>query len=197
MRPLAHRAPLLLSLSALFTLATALAGCSGRSSSEQSREEFYKQNPEIAAHKLQIGKCSGHVTVDGQPPPEGECLFVILMNPDKPETGAKTNTICDTDGHFEFKTYEKGDGVPVGKYVAVFVALKRQKVKARAPVVKFIGPDALNNLYNDPEKNKDNPTFVVDVTKPGRTDYEFELKVAGQTPVASPGKFAVTKMSGI
>jgi hypothetical protein len=197
MRPLAHRAPSLLCLVALFTLATALAGCSGRPSNEQSKEAFYKANPEIAAHKQQIGKFSGHVTVDGQPPSEGTTLFIALNNAEHPEPNPKLLAPCDADGHFEFKTYEKGDGVPVGTYIVEFVGLKKQMVKGRARVVRFVGPDTLNNLYNDPEKNKDNPTFKVDVTQPGRTDYEFELKVAGQQPVASPGKLAITKVAGM
>jgi hypothetical protein len=55
-----------------------------------------------------------------------------------------------------------------------------------------VGPDKLNNLYNDPERNKDNPEFMVDVADPGRTDYQFNLSVAGKDPIKTPGKFAAT-----
>jgi hypothetical protein len=195
MCPIAHRAPSLLCLVALFTLATALAGCS-RPSAGISREEFDKANPEIAAHRMQIAKFSGQVTVDGGPPAEGTTLFVLLNDPEHPNPNPKILASCDADGHFAFKTYEQGDGVPVGKYVVELVALKKQFVKGRARVIRYVGPDALKNLYNDPEKNKNRPEFLVDVQEPGRTDYEFALTVAGKD-AASPGKFSATTLSGM
>jgi hypothetical protein len=56
----------------------------------------------------------------------------------------------------------------------------------------FAGPDELKNLYNDPEKNKNDAAFLVDVQPPGRTDYQFDLSVAGKDPVIKPGPHAVT-----
>ena len=61
----------------------------------------------------------------------------------------------------------------------------------------FIGPDALNNLYNDPDANaKAHPEFAIDHQAPGKTDYQFNLEAAGQPPVSSPGRHAVTKVKG-
>jgi hypothetical protein len=197
MRHSASRALSFPCLAALL-LVGALEGCGGgRPSVDQAREEFYKNNPEIASQRKQVAKFSGRVTVDGQAPPEGVTLFVVLNSPDHPEAGAKVSTACDAQGNFEFKTYQQGDGVPIGKYVLEFVGLHKQKIRGRAAVVHFVGPDALKNLYNDPERNKDNPTFLLDVEAPGRADYAFDLKVAEKDAVTSPGPKAVTKITGV
>jgi hypothetical protein len=49
-------------------------------------------------------------------------------------------------------------------------------------------------LYSDPEKNKDNPKFVVEIAEPGRTDYDFALEVAANEPVKTPGTYAATRL---
>jgi hypothetical protein len=56
-------------------------------------------------------------------------------------------------------------------------------------------PDGLKNLYNDPEKNKDIPEFMVDLAEPGRDDYQFNLTVAGKEP-ARPGRYSATVVPG-
>jgi hypothetical protein len=61
---------------------------------------------------------------------------------------------------------------------------------------EYVGPDDLKNLYNDPQKNVNDTTFVIDVTQPGRDDYEFNLSVAGKEGVATPGEYAITKIQG-
>jgi hypothetical protein len=67
---------------------------------------------------------------------------------------------------------------------------------ARSPDAQtFSSSDGLKNLYNDPEKNKDDPNFRVEVAAPGRSDYEFNLTVAGKDPVAKPGQYAVTRIT--
>lgn len=55
-------------------------------------------------------------------------------------------------------------------------------------------PDGLKNLYNDPEKNLSDPNLIVTVESPGRTDYEFNLQVAGKDAVAAPGKLAAVSI---
>jgi hypothetical protein len=196
MFPLAHRAPSNQWLVALFILATALQGCGGAQQTEQQQtQEFFKSNPKIAASRKEVAKFSGRVTVDGMAPPQGVTLFVVLNDPEHPTPGIKQFAACDPEGNFEFKTYESGDGVAVGKYVLEFVGLKAHKNRGRSRVTPYVGPDALKNLYNDPEKNKDNPAFVIDVKAPGRTDYEFDLKVADKEAVANPGQFAATKIT--
>ena len=59
--------------------------------------------------------------------------------------------------------------------------------------VPYRGPDGLKNLYNDPDKNKDIKEFVVEVTEPGRTDYEFSLSAAGKD-TATPGPHSVKSL---
>jgi hypothetical protein len=55
------------------------------------------------------------------------------------------------------------------------------------PRMSFFGPDGLNNLYNDPDVNSKKPEFLIDHQAPGKTDYTFNLSVAGETPPAAPG----------
>jgi hypothetical protein len=196
MFPLAHRAPSNQWLVALFIFATALQGCGGAQQTEQQQtEEFFKSNPKIAASRKEVAKFSGRVTVDGMAPAQGVTLFVVLNDPEHPTPGVKQFAACDAEGNFEFKTYESGDGVAIGKYVVEFVGLKAHKNRGRSRVTPYVAPDALKNLYNDPEKNKDNPAFIIDVKAPGRTDYEFDLKVADKEAVVNPGQFAATKIT--
>jgi hypothetical protein len=61
-----------------------------------------------------------------------------------------------------------------GKYVLTFALLK-QKGK-----FGLVGPDRLNNLYNDPDKNATVEGFTIDHQAPGKSDYVFDLKVAGK-----------------
>jgi hypothetical protein len=180
----------------MFLAAAALQGCGGQQSEKQTREEFYKNNPEIASARQDLAKFSGRVSVDGHPPDEGVALFLVLNDPDHPEKKISLRTKCDQDGSFAFKTYESGDGVPLGKYVVAFAGLHPSASRGRSFTRRFVGPDALSNLYNDPDMNKGNPDFIVNVQPPGRTDYEFNLTVTGKQPVATPGKNAVTQITG-
>jgi hypothetical protein len=75
------------------------------------------------------------------------------------------------------------DGAPEGSYVVLFVALKHSLLGRQQG---YHEPDALQNRYNDPDKNAANPEFKVDVKPPGKTDYNFDLKLAGTDP-GSPG----------
>jgi hypothetical protein len=51
-------------------------------------------------------------------------------------------------------------------------------------------------VYNNPDKNAKDDKFVVDVEKPGKTDYEFNLDVAGKDP-AQPSPHAIKRLPGI
>ena len=193
----ARRAPAssLASLPLVFLAALALEGCGQSSSREQ---EYGKNNPR-AAEKVSVAKFAGRVSVDGATPSGKDALFVILTDPQHLEKPNKYSVRCKEDGSFEFMTYAQGDGVPVGKYVVEFVQLRPPSKKARGfgsqdGPMPYVGPDGLKNLYNDPDKNKDIKEFVVEVTQPGRTDYEFNLTVAGKDP-GVPGPRAVKKIS--
>jgi len=189
----ARRAPayLLTSLALLILAVVALEGCSRQTSREQ---EYLKNNPKAQAQEP-VAKFAGRVTVDGLPQLGTDQLFIFLTDPQHLEKPRKYLTRCNPNGSFEFMTYFPGDGVPLGKYVVGFVAFRRDKKAgggggmADAPV-RYRGPDGLKNLYNDPEKNKDIKDFVVEVTEPGRTDYEFNLTIAGKD-AGTPGPHAV------
>jgi hypothetical protein len=186
----------------LLLAAAAVEGCSRMPSEEQSVDQFFKANPQIK--RVPVAKLAGRVSVDGQPPSQGTRLYLILCDPDhleKPATSPpKFATFCDAAGSFEFTTYLTGDGVPYGKYVITFAQLHLPRGRGRNSLggsrmlQQYIGPDDLKNLYNDPQKNKNDQAFLVNVEPPGRTDYEFNLSVAGKEPVVTPGDYAVTTM---
>jgi hypothetical protein len=136
---------------------------------------------------------AGKVLIDGAPPGEqtqkgrGSAVFIVLF--DQANPGARANemphAIVQADGSFAFRTYSSKDGVPPGKYVVAIAELERG---GRA---SYGGPDGLNNLYNDPDKNAQNRELVIDHHRPGKTDYYFNLRIAGEEPV-QPGPRAVT-----
>lgn len=140
-----------------------------------------------------VAKFSGRVTIDGQTPAvakQGQMLLVMLYDPTDPPSRQHPiqRANVDKNGEFEFQTYNKGDGVKEGSYIVLFAAFKPKGHGA------FGGPDGLENLYNDPDQNEKNPDFKITVKRPGRTDYRFDLAVAGRQPVESPGAHAVTKI---
>ena len=57
-----------------------------------------------------------------------------------------------------------------------------------------MGPDGLKNLYSDPEKNKNEKEFNIEVAEPGKGDYEFNLSIAGKEGVPV-GQYAVRRLS--
>jgi hypothetical protein len=188
----------------LFISLVAVAALPGCNQSDGTRTDELEQIAKLP-NKVTVAKFAGHVSVDGQAPGQdgkGGTLFVILNDSQHPEKEAKAYTSCDAQGDFAFTTYATGDGAPVGKYVVTFAQLHLDRARGRAGgfgrgpslTQEYTGPDGLNNLYNDPEKNKDNPTFVVEVAAPGRADYDFSLTVAGKEPVKTPGAHAATRL---
>jgi hypothetical protein len=186
----------------------AAAGCTGsnRKTPEQQLDEAFKNNPEFK--RLQLAKFQGHVTIDGQPPEPDSKLFIVLLDAEKfqdPKAPSCQARVGE-NGDFSFMTYLKDDGAPVGKWVAVFVDPRSDGTGVNVQRIgqsglgggRFIrpisGPDALKNLYNDPEKNLKDPAFVVNLQAPGITDQTFSLQVAGKDPPPGPGPHAVTKI---
>ena len=174
------------------------SGCTG--SSHGPREDELQQAAK-GAKQAPAAKVAGHVSIDGQPPDKDTKLFVILNDPAHlalPKEGPKYFTACDVEGNFAFTTYLKGDGAPLGKYVVTLVQLhpptsKGPRMGHGTISRQYVGPDGLKNLYNDPEKNKDEKEFNIEVAEPGKSDYEFNLSVVGKTGV-SPGQYAVTRL---
>lgn len=181
-------------------LAACLAGCNSSPSASQALEHQFQDNPKF--QKANVAKFAGTVMVDGQPPASDTKLFVILNDPQHLDENAhlrapKLWALCDAKGHFAFSTYNAGDGVAAGEYVVTFVGLhppsggKGARKLVSTGARHFVGPDELKNLYNDPDKNKSDPTFKLDLKPPGKGDYRFDLVVAGSEP-ATPGPNAVT-----
>ncbi len=109
---------------------------------------------------------------------------MTLRNPMRPWERAFVE--CNRDGRFAFNTYFDDDGVPPGRYVVTIAQLTYRKKRG------YTGPDLLKNLYNDPEKNATVEQFKIEHKPPGRRDYSFDLRVAGEEPVATPGPKALT-----
>jgi hypothetical protein len=179
--------------------ASVFSGCTG--SSHGAREDELTQAAK-GAKQMPAAKLAGHVSIDGQPPEAGAKLFVILNDPahlQLPKEGPKYYTSCDPDGNFAFTTYLKGDGAPVGKYVVTFAQFHLPKSSGPRSVGRmlsreYVGPDGLKNLYSDPDKNKNEKEFNIEVAEPGKSDYEFNLSIVGKDGV-NPGQYAVRRLS--
>jgi hypothetical protein len=167
--------------SALAVLCLAAAGCN---KTQTTQEALDSQLQTLHLQKEPLAPFGGKVTIDNQAPnvPRGQGLYVILYDPKNPAKKLQ-RIACRKDGSFSFYTYTTGDGARVGSYVVLFAELRSSRERG------LVGPDGLNNLYNDPDKKE----FVVSVEAPGKTDYEFNLKIAGKE-AATPGPHAVTEI---
>jgi hypothetical protein len=174
-------------LTALAVLSLLPAGCNNTESSQAALDAQLKA---LNAQRATLGKFAGKVTIDGQPPAinRGEVLLVILYDQTHPDKNkSPLYTACKKDGSFTFYTYTAGDGAPVGSYVVLFAELHPSRQKG------LVQPDGLKNLYDDPDKNAQNKDFLVTLAEPGKTDYDFNLDLAGKDP-ATPGPHAVTEI---
>jgi hypothetical protein len=180
----------------LITFALGLVGC-GRKSAEQALEQAFKDNPKSS--RVDVVKFEGTVMVDGEAPNKpGTELFVLLNDPKNPQDPARRPKLVggvDNDGSFAFSTYGARDGVEAGTYVVTFVQLHHpQALFGNRGGEIYEQPDELKNLYNDPEKNSKIPEFNVEIKPPGRTDWHFDLTVAGKDPNPTPAPHAITKI---
>jgi hypothetical protein len=169
--------------------ALACVGCGPQSAQQRIDAELARTGKE----KLTVFPLAGHVTIDGQPPSaiaKGRSKVIVMLydlaKPDEKPEG-RPYVELDPSGGFSFSTYGNGDGLPPGTYVLLFAQLTNKKKEG------FIGPDGLKNLYNDPEKNATKPEFKIEHKAPGRSDYAFDLKTAGEE-TAAPGPKALTKI---
>ena len=143
-----------------------------------------------------IAKFSGTVTVDGQPPGikvyDKHRLVLMLYDPKNPPSASHPILFADcmpepNDGAFEFSTYDRGDGVPPGEYIALFVDMPTSWGGG------YKGVDRFKNRFNDPDRNANVEQFKVNLTEPGHTDWQFNLvtddpapKAPGPRPSISP-----------
>ncbi len=165
------------------------AGCSRPQSADEALDQQLRTMHVV---REKVAPFTGRVRVDGLPPKidNNHVMLVILYDPQKPPSSERVplTARCDKEGNFEFTSYVKGDGAPVGSYVVLFGLMKRG---GRAKPGYF-PPDELHNLYNDP----DTSPFKIELPASGLRDKEFDLETAGKPPVATPGPHAVTQITG-
>ena len=171
-------------------LLVASCGCSGSASAKQRVElELTK----IGQATKTVFPLAGKVQIDGQSPTASvpnQRVVVVLFDKAKPTLGVaeRPSAICNARGEFSFTTYSDADGVEPADYVVTFALLC-----LRAKDGSLIGPDALQSLYNDPDKNEKIEEFSLKHASPGKRDYVFNLKAAGQEP-GTPAPRAVTEI---
>ncbi|HEV3194218.1 MAG TPA: hypothetical protein VGY54_27120 [Polyangiaceae bacterium] len=161
------------------------AGCNGQPS---TAERVKKAREEAHMTSVTLFPLAGRVTVDNQTPSfksKRASLVVEAYDASKPNVSAAEQPFVTArpDGSFEFPD----GGLPPGKYVMLFAVLERKKKNAR-------GGDELKNLYNDPDVNGKKTEFTINHEAPGKTDYTFNLNVAGETPLAKPGPKALIQL---
>jgi hypothetical protein len=168
-------------LAACVALALLAGGCGESADQAEARRKKENKLPEQILIKF-----SGKVTIDGQPPQldADHRLLIFLFDPKSPPPHGRPPryTDCQKDGSFQF-----GQGVVPGSYVVLFAEFKPGR-----PGV-FHGPDALKNLYNDPDKNAARDGFKVDLSSTGKTQ-DFNLEVAGKE-AETPGPSAVINIT--
>jgi hypothetical protein len=168
----------------LCACAVIAAGCA--KPADHSRPGAFTQSGQ---RRVNVFPLAGKVTIDGQPPHVvwPDLLLVMLTDPSNPILVGRPCRQCNEAGEFTFGTYTKDDGVAAGKYIVTFAVLR---ITPRG----VVGPDQLKNLYNDPDKNQQLPEFNIVHAAPGKRDYVFDLKVAGQEGGDSPGLKALTEL---
>jgi len=171
-------------LALLFPLS--VAGCGGSPSADERIADAMKKTGQT---RNEVYPLAGKVTIDGGPPnlASPNRLVVMLNDPSKPDVpvGSRPYVEAHENGEFAFTTYHKDDGCLPGKYILTFAVLRK---KFRTGLV---GPDQLNNLYNDPEKNAER--FAIDHQAPGNASYAFNLEIAGKE-LGTPGPKSITEL---
>jgi hypothetical protein len=167
-----------------------VAGCSAGQTYNQAID---KALANAGQTRSAVYPLAGRVTVDGMPPDlaEGrnpEWIVMTLKDPANPQANGPY-VLISRSGEFAFRTFAKDDGVKAGTYIATFSKLKRGQHK------QYPGPDEFQNLYDDPDRNlKEYPQLKINHQPPGKTDYVFDLKIAGREAAAA-GPNAVTHFS--
>jgi hypothetical protein len=166
-----------------------VAGCMRRQSAD---EALTKALAAAGRKQAVVYPLTGTITIDGAPPKvgPGERIIVMLNDPKDPDTrlAERPYAVVNPTGGFVFHTYTQSDGVKPGVYVLSIAKLREDRRKG------FVGPDGFHNLYNDPQRNqKENPELNIDHQRPGKTNYELSLDIAGREP-ATPGEGALTEL---
>jgi len=144
-------------------------GCGGAGSAD---ERLARAITESGVQKIAVFPLAGKVTVDGEAPNGAGVVVVMLSDAAKPDTplALRRRALCERDGSFVFSTYKYGDGVPEADYLVTMVQ------RSRTGSLIIGGPDGFRNLYSDPRTSE----FRIEHRRPGRTDHEFDLRIAGR-----------------
>jgi hypothetical protein len=151
-----------------------LVGCNRTPSTAERVKQAYESS---GLTRVDLYPLAGTVTVDNAPPSikaKKTAIVAMAYNLSKTDVPVDQNSwvTVQSDGSFAFPD----GGLPPGKYVMLFAQLQLHKKRG------WHGPDGLKNLYNDPDVNSKKTEFLVDHDKPGKTDYRFNLNLAGETP---------------
>jgi hypothetical protein len=168
-------------------IAVAIAGIAGLIANTCFQPPLSQSSPSSAS-TTPLFPFAGRVLVDGRVPGWPNAVVLKLELRGNPEHKNEPFAVCDADGRFQMGTFLPGDGAPPGKYVLVFAQLREARRHA------YVGSDQLGNLYNDRETNARDARFVIKHEKPGKTDYQFDLKVKGVPPVETPRTGALTSL---
>jgi hypothetical protein len=164
------------------------SGCIGRESTDKSIDRALQNAGQV---RQVVYPLAGKVVIDGQVPQLAKKMRLVVMlndtkKPDEP-LAKRVFEVCNAQGEFVFHTYSTNDGIPEGKYILTVAELEFSKKRG------YQGPDKLQNLYNDPDKNAQVAQFVVDQKAPGKSDYVLNLETAGKES-GSPGPKALTEL---
>ena len=122
----------------------------------------------------------GKITVDNEPPAaktETARLVAVAYDAGKPDAKANSSATAfvKPNGSFEFPP------LPPGKYVMLFAELRYNSedgvLRSRRT------QESLQRSRRQLEKTG----VLIDLQAPGKTDYAFNLSVAGETPPATAG----------
>jgi hypothetical protein len=167
-------------------LAIVATGCGETKSADKALND---RLAESNSARVQIGAFAGTVTIDHEAPAmkPDESFMIMLYDPKNPPAPQHIpmSARVSRDGHFEFTTYTRGDGAPVGNYKVLFAAFKFSTLRGGS-----LSHDLLKNLYNDPDTSQ----FNVEITPSGKKDWNFDLEITGKEPNASPGPKAITRL---
>jgi hypothetical protein len=168
----------------ILTVVVSAAGC-GPPPGTQRLDRAMSQ---AGLARVAVYPLAGKVVADGEAPSENGKVVVMIIDSAKAQTPHPEPmfAVCDANGEFVFSTYLRGDGVPEGYYLVTLAQLVQRRDRT------FVGPDQFKNLYSDPETSD----LRIEHRAPGRTDYVFELQIAGRDAVSRAGRMAPTRFFG-
>ena len=133
-------------------------------------------------------KVEGTVNLDGQPL-EGAIVAFQLIADEKDKYQRPSSGVTDASGKFQLKTYEPGDGAPVGKYR---VGIVKREVSSKLPEdFNSELAESTNMTYKwiTPREAADPATsgITAEITSSGLEPKTFELKAAATPEIEKTG----------